>query len=77
MKIESIALAAVALCATSTAFAAGAPAPKPEQPPPARVEQTLVDELTSGMRDILRAVTPEIALPKIEIKLPALAPRRG
>jgi hypothetical protein len=28
------------------------------------------------MRDLLRAVTPEISLPALEVKLPTLEPRR-
>jgi hypothetical protein len=36
----------------------------------------LLAEVTAGMREILRAVTPEISLPTIEIKLPTLDARR-
>jgi hypothetical protein len=70
MKIRSIAVAVVAVLATSSAFAA-APAPKAESQAAPRVE-TLLDELAAGMRDVLRAVAPEISLPKLEIKLPPL-----
>ena len=74
MKIRSLALALVALAATSAAFAE-APAPKVTAPPPAPREQTLLEDLAVGMREILRTVTPEISLPAIEIKLPTAAGR--
>jgi hypothetical protein len=70
MKIRSIALAAVAVLATSSTFAA-ASAPRAEPPPAPRAKQ-LVEELASGMREVLRAVTPEVSLPKLEITLPSL-----
>jgi hypothetical protein len=76
MKTRSIAIAAVALVATSTAFADASPAAKVARPQPAPRAQTVVEELADGMREILRAVTPEIALPTIEIKLPTLDARR-
>jgi hypothetical protein len=76
MKIRSIALAIVAVLATSAALAE-APARKPAEPGPTPREQTLVEEISAGMRDILRAVTPEISLPTIEVKLPALDARKG
>jgi hypothetical protein len=75
MKIRSIAIAAVTCLAASTAFA-GEPAPKVAQPQPAPRGQTLLAEVTTGMREILRTVTPEISLPTIEIKLPTLDARR-
>src|SRR5688572_25209581 len=75
MKIRSIALAIVAVLTTSAALAQ-APAPKAE-PKPALREHTLVEEISAGMRDVLRAVTPEISLPTIEVKLPALDVRKG
>ena len=51
--------------------------PKRRTPQPAPREQTLLEEVAAGMREVLRAVTPEISLPKLEIKLPTLdrAPR--
>jgi len=76
MKIRSIALAVVATLATSAALAEG-PARKPADPQAAPREQTLVQEISAGMRDILRAVTPEISLPTIEVKLPTLDARKG
>jgi hypothetical protein len=73
MKIRSIALAAVAVLATSSAFAAApTPAPKAAEPQPAARAHTLVEGLAASMRDVLRAVTPEVALPKIELKLAPL-----
>jgi hypothetical protein len=75
MKIRSIALAIVTVLATSAALAEG-PAPKAE-PKPVPREQTLVEEISVGMREILRAVTPEISLPTIEVKLPTLDARSG
>jgi hypothetical protein len=76
MKIRSIALAVVAVLATTAALAE-APARKPVEPQPAPREQTLVEEITAGMREILRAVTPEVSLPAIEVKLPTLDARNG
>jgi hypothetical protein len=75
MKIRSIAIAAVTCLAASPAFA-GEPAPKVAQPQSAPRGQTLLAEVTTGMREILRTVTPEISLPTIEIKLPTLDARR-
>jgi hypothetical protein len=71
MKIRSIALAAVAMFAVSSAFAA-APAPKAAEPQPVPRAQTLLEELAAGTRDVLRAVVPDVSLPKLEIKLPPL-----
>lgn len=76
MNIRSIALAIVATLATSAAFAQ-AQAPRSAEPQAAAREQKLVDEIAAGMREILRAVTPEISLPKVEVRLPALDARRG
>ena len=71
MKVRSISFAAIALIAASAAFAE---APKPQLAEPRSVarEQTLLEEVAMGMREIVRAVTPEISLPKVEIKLPKL-----
>lgn len=82
MKIQSIAIAVVAVVAASASASASAtfadaPAPKAAEPHPAPRAQTLLDEVAAGMREILRAVSPEISLPAIEVKLPAFAPRRG
>jgi hypothetical protein len=78
MKIRSLVAAVVAAFATSAAFAdVTAPAPEAAALKAAPREQTLLDEVAAGMREILRAVSPEIRLPAIEIKLPPLAPRRG
>jgi hypothetical protein len=71
MKIRSIAVAAVALAATSLAFA-GEAALKPAQLEPAPRGQTLLEDLAAGMRDVLRAVVPEITLPELDVKLPSL-----
>jgi len=71
MKIRSIGLTAVALVTTSAAFA-NAPEQKSLAAHPAAREQTLLENLASGMRNLLRSVAPEISLPKIELKLPAL-----
>jgi hypothetical protein len=73
MNIRSIALAVVTVLATSAALAE---TPKAESKPAPR-EQTLVEEISGGMRDILRAVTPEISLPSIEVRLPTLDARKG
>jgi hypothetical protein len=75
MNVRSIAFAALAVLATSAAIAE---APEPSQPPaeirpePVVREQTLLEEVTAGMRQILRAVTPDIALPALSIELPSL-----
>ena len=74
MKIRSFAVAAVALLATSLVFA-GEAALKPAQPEPASRAQTLLDDLAAGMRDVLRAVVPEIAMPELDVKLPSLDAR--
>ena len=71
MKIRSIGLTAVALVTTSAAFA-NAPEQKSLEAQPAAREQTLLENLANGMRDLLRSAAPEISLPKIELKLPAL-----
>ncbi len=76
MNIRSIALAVVAVLATSAAFAEAA-ALKAAEPQPAPREQTLVEEIAAGMREIVRAVTPEISLPAVEVKLPTLDARRN
>jgi hypothetical protein len=75
MKIRLIAIAAVAAVATSAALA-NAPSPVAAEPQTAPRPQTLVRELAAGMREVLRAVTPEISLPAVEVKLPTLDPRR-
>jgi hypothetical protein len=75
MKIRSIIVAAAAALATSVAFA-NTPAPKPAQPQPVPRAESVVEELVAGMRELLRAAAPEIALPKLEVKLPALDARR-
>jgi hypothetical protein len=35
-----------------------------------------VHEIAAGMREVLRAATPEISLPALEVKLPTLDARR-
>ena len=86
MKVRSIALAAVALLThlcriRRRARAEGRPSQRPQ---PAAREQTLLENLANGMRELLRAAAPEISLPAIELKLPTLdrepalaAARRG
>jgi hypothetical protein len=75
MNVRAIAFAAIALIATSAALAE---APEPAQPTaklrpePVVREQTLLEEVVAGMREILRAVTPDIALPELSIELPTL-----
>jgi hypothetical protein len=75
MKIQAIALAVVAVMASSAALA-GAAASKPAEPQAAAEARTLLEEVTAGMREMLRAVTPEISLPALEVKLPTLDARR-
>jgi len=41
------------------------------------VETTVLEDLAAGMREFLRAVTPVITLPAIEIALPTLLPERS
>jgi hypothetical protein len=75
MKIRSIAIAAVAV-ATTVSSVAGEAALPPAQPEPASRAQMLLEDLAAGMRDVLRAVAPEIALPRLDVKLPSLDARR-
>ncbi len=72
MNARSFALTAAALIAISPALAETPKRPAVE-PRPAVREQTLLDELAAGMREIVVAVVPEISLPKLELKLPTLA----
>ena len=72
MNARSFVLAAAALIAISPALAETPKRPTVEPRPTVR-EQTLLEELTAGMREIVVAVVPEISLPKLELKLPALA----
>ena len=73
MKIRSIVLAALAVTATSAAFAEAPARKAAPAPQPLPREQTVLEELAVGMRDVLRAVTPEVSLPALEIKLPTWA----
>jgi hypothetical protein len=75
MQVRSIAIASVAFFAASAAFA-GDPAPKVAHEQATPRHETLLKEVTAGMREILRAVTPEISLPALEVKLPTLVPQR-
>jgi hypothetical protein len=54
--------------------AAGALATEPvlDERPEAAAVATLGAEIVVGMRELLRAVTPEIALPSIELRLPTV-----
>jgi hypothetical protein len=71
MNVQSFALVAVALVATSAVFAEE---PKPTAAEPQRntCEQTVLEGLAAGMREVLRAVAPDISLPALELKLPTL-----
>jgi hypothetical protein len=71
MNIRSIAIATVAVLAASAAFAR-APEPASAQLQGTPRVQVLIEELAAGMREVLRAVTPEVSLPAVEIKLPKL-----
>jgi hypothetical protein len=75
MTIRTSTIACVAFAAISTAFAA---TPESQRAPqqPADGHSTLLTEIAASMRDLLRAVTPEISLPALEVKLPTLEPRR-
>lgn len=75
MKVRSIAFAAIAVIAASAALAEAPESPQPAanvRPEPVVREQTLLEEVAAGMREILRAVTPDIALPKLSLELPKL-----
>jgi len=72
MNVRSIAFATLTLVATSTVFAE-APKAAPAEPRPVAREQTVLQDVAAGMRELLRAVAPEISLPAIEITLPKLA----
>jgi len=71
MNVRHFALAAATLVVTSAAFAAE---PKPTAAEPQREAraQTALQDLAAGMREVLRSVAPEISLPALELKLPAL-----
>ena len=71
MNARSFALAAVALVAASAAFAEQ-PKPATTEPQSTAREQTVLEELAAGMREILSAVVPEISVPALELKLPTL-----
>ena len=71
MKARSLVPTAVALLATSAAFA-NAPKQTAREPQPAAPQQALLENLTKGMRELLRAVAPEISLPRVELELPSL-----
>jgi hypothetical protein len=76
MKIRAFSVAAVAafaMSATSLTFA-GEPVLQPAESPAPR-KQTLLEDLAAGMRDVLRTVVPEIALPQMDLKLPTLDSR--
>lgn len=75
MNVRSIAFAALAVIATSAAIAEAPESPQAaakSQPEPVVREQTLLEEVAAGMREILRAVTPDIVLPALSIELPTL-----
>ena len=71
MNARSFALAALTLVAISPAFAEAPKRPAAE-PRPAVREQTLLEDLAAGMREIVVAAAPEISLPKLELMLPKL-----
>jgi hypothetical protein len=71
MKARSLALAAIALLTATAAFAE-TPERKLVTPQPAAREQTVLEELAGSMREVVRAVVPEISLPAVELKLPPL-----
>jgi len=71
MNVRHFAIATVALVATSGLFAEEAK-PAPAQPQRETREQPVLRELAAGMRDVLRAVVPEISLPALELKLPTI-----
>jgi hypothetical protein len=75
MKARSFSLTAVALLATSAAFADAPERHAPSSQSTARA-QTVLADLGNGMRELLRAVVPEISLPSIELKLPKLEVER-
>ena len=74
MNVRSFALAAAALIAISPAFADAPKAAKaaPAEAQPTVREQTVLAEVAAGMREVLRAVVPEISLPALDLKLPTL-----
>jgi hypothetical protein len=84
MNTRSITVAVVAALAASAALAdSSAPVassrgatPELAAPRPAPRAQSLVHEIAAGMREVLRAATPEISLPALEVKLPTLDARR-
>ena len=71
MNARSFVLAAFAFVAMAPAFAE-APKRAPVEPQRVSREHTVIKELAAGMREVLRAVVPDISLPALELKLPAL-----
>jgi hypothetical protein len=75
MNVRSIVFASLAVLAVSAAIAE---APQSSQsvakiqPEAVAREQTLLEEVAAGMREILRAATPDISLPALTIELPTL-----
>jgi hypothetical protein len=76
MKARSLVFTAVALLATSAALA-DAPEQSARESQPRGPKQTLLENLADGMRELLRAVAPEISLPQLELELPSLDLERG
>lgn len=74
MRMQHALFAALALSATASASAASAEtAARHATATHFASETTLIEELGASMRALLRAVTPEIALPPLELRLPPLA----
>ena len=71
MNARYLAFAAVALVAISSVSAEGSKS-APTQPQRVAREHTVIEELAAGMREVLRAVVPDISLPALELKLPTL-----
>jgi hypothetical protein len=68
-------LAAIVLLPTSLALAGESDAQRAAPPSAHREYPALLEELDADTRELLRAVTPEISLPPLELALPT-APRR-
>lgn len=72
MNIHSAWLTALAVAAASPVLADSADTTRGERTRATHEEPTLWMEIEASMRELLSAVTPEISLPALDLRLPAL-----
>jgi hypothetical protein len=75
MNMRGIWLTSIAVAASAAALAEENRIVGPGAADP--TDETVTAEILASMREILRAVTPEISLPKIDVALPALTRKPG